>query len=400
MKILCVFLSKALLFVFMAGFLQGCSDLMPVDDISIILAMGIDELDNRQILVSVQIVNPKSASPSEGQGGGKQSFTVYSASGKTIEQTLEKINERLPRQIFLAHNSVVIFGHTYAKHGINRAFEYLERNRDIRRNELLVVTNGRAVDVLRAPSQGNIINAFAIQSLVQHGAETSVTVNSTQQTVMKQYLSPSHSPLLARVNVGPNGHLQEDGLGLFDGGRLVDCLSTEDAYALLLFIGNTRQHPIALPGDVQKVGNRLTMRILTSQTNVKPVVRGKEIGIKVQVWGQTEIEQMRLGSKATPDFYRLSESETQHELKKKMIHALYEIQQHHVDAAQFGNAFFRADPPLWRRVAHRWNETLPHLFVDVDVKVHVYRSGLIGDSPDEEYTREGYSPRGGRDVTS
>lgn len=383
--------------------LPGCKDLKEVDDISMIVAVGIDEADDHQVQVSGQIVDPLAArSPGKRSGGGgEKAFTVHSEYGSTVEEAINKFDEHLPRKTFLSHNSVVVFGQTYAEHGIGRALDYIERNRDFRRNELLVVASDRAVRVLSVPTSPEPLNAVALRSLVEHGEEKSVTIDSTQLAFMRQYLSPSHVPLLARVDVNSEDELGQYGLGVLDGGKLADCLSPEEANALLLFLGPTQQHAITLPCDHRQTSDLgMTVRILSTQTKVRPVVRGHQIGFNVQVRGQAEIERLCPTDKPTPDMYRAVELKVQHNIEARMHHVLSREKSKHLDAMQFGTALFQAYPAVWHRVAQRWNNLLPAVPVHLDVKIHVFRSGLTSKAPDAEYTREGLAPRAGRDEKS
>ena len=382
--------------------LPGCKDLQEVDDISMIVALGIDEADDHQVQVSGQIVDPmaaRSAGKQSGGGGGK-AFTVHSEYGSTVEEAINKFDEHLPRKTFLSHNSVVVFGQTDAEHGIGRALDYLERNRRLR-NELLVVATDRAVRLLSAPANPESLNAGALRYLVEHGEEKSVTIDSTQLTFMRQYLSPSHVPLLARVDVNSEGQLGQYGLGVLDGGKLVDCLSPEEANALLLFLEPTQQHTITLPCDNRQISDLgMTVRILSTQTKVRPMVRGHQIGFNVQVRGQAEIERVCPTDKLTPDMYRNVELQVQHNIETRMHHILSREKGKHLDAMQFGTALFQAYPAVWHRVAQRWNNMLPAVPVHLDVKIHMFRSGLTSKAPDAEYTREGLAPRAGRDERS
>lgn len=382
------------------GFLPGCADLKEVDQISIMLAVGIDETEDHRVLVSGQIADASASRSSGKQSGskGKQAFIVHSEYGDTVEDALSKFDEHIARKTFFAHNAVVVFGKTYAQHGIHRALDYLERDRDFRRNELLAVTSDSAINVLRAPSGSETLGAIALVSLVQHGTEKSATIRSTQLVFMRQYLSPSHAPLLARVDVGSDGQLEENGLGLFDGGRLVDCLSPSEANALLLFLGKTQQNTIAVPcGKSKNTDIGMTVRILSSQTKIKPVVRGNRLGFNVRVRGQAEIERACPDYQASPETYRHVEAKVQHSIETRMRSILTRVKGDDVDATQLGTVLFRANPALWRRIAHKWDEMYPGTFVNLDVKIQIYRSGLTWNAPDVEYTREELAPHAGRD---
>ncbi|WP_198851251.1 Ger(x)C family spore germination protein [Alicyclobacillus sp. SO9] len=392
---------SALLMGILLG-VPGCKDLREVDDLNIVLAVGIDETQDQRIRVTTEIVDPaNSRGPSSGAGTGKRDEATITRqqTGSTIEEAVGLLDEEVPRKLFLAHNSVIIFGHNYATHGIDRALDYLERNRSYRRNQLFVVTDGTASDLMTSSVTPEFYHATAMRSLVEQGMHKSTAVNSTQLSFMKQYLRPSHTPAMARLETAKNGIVPE-GIGLFDGGQYKDYLTSAEVPALLRFMQDTQQTEITIPctnketpqGDMSQ-----TYRILHTHTNVTPQVHGNEIRFFVNVRGQAEISRLCPGSKPTPQTYSKWEIQLDHTLQEQMQRVFTRLQKDDVDSVHFSDVLYKRNPILWQQMAHQWKELFPHIQVTYDVQVQLLRHGLASKSPDVEYSPEGLPPHAGRE---
>ena len=380
--------------------LTGCKDLNEVDDLNIVLAMGIDETPDHQVEVSTEIVDPMGARSSgqSGSGGQRdQAKFIRHGVGKTVEEAVDHLDENVARNLFLSHNTTVIFGSAYAEAGIDRAMDYLERNLSLRRNQLWVVTDDTAAHLLEASGKPESYNALAIRSLVEQGVNKSVAVNSTQLRVMRDYLRPSHAPNMAYLTVA-HSELRECGVGLFDGSHFKGHLTSQDANGLLLFLGPTQQTEYTLPcsSGESSTDRGNTFRILGTQTKVVPVIKGSEIQFSVQVRGRAEMERLCQGSKTTPDAYKEFETQISSELQQRMQHVMTKLQKDDVDSVQFATLLYRDNPAVWRKISTEWKDIFPTLTVNYDIHIQLLRNGLASKSPDTEFSPQGLPPRAGR----
>lgn len=390
----------SILLVAVSVLLPACKDLQEVDDLNIVLALGIDETSDQQVRVTAEIVNAAAArgQGQAGGGGGAQAQPTFNReeTGKTVEEAVDKFNENTARNLFLPHNTVVVFGRGYAEQGIDRAMDYLERNRYYRRNQLWVVTDGTASDLLKASGKPESYNAMAIRSLVEQGVQKSTSVNSTQLLVMRQYLRPSHSPTVAYLNT-VNSRLCGCGIGLFDGGRFRDYLPAQEAEGLLLFVRDISQTELTLPcpGSSQAdLGN--TFRLLTTHTEVEPLVQGNNVTFRVKVRGRAEVERLCPESKLTPETLKRQESLLASEVQTRMEKVFARLQRDNVDAVEFGDVVFEKKPSSWRQLATRWKSVFPRVQVNYDVQIQLLRHGLASKSPGIDYSPQGLPPHAGR----
>ncbi|WP_029422030.1 Ger(x)C family spore germination protein [Alicyclobacillus macrosporangiidus] len=397
---------RKLAFLFVASIgslvLPGCFDIQEVDDMNIVIALGVDRTDNGLVRVTAQLVNPE-AVPSAGggessSGGGVRSFLIRDETGSSIEEAVERFKEDVPHRMYLAHNTLVVFGSDYAKQGIDRAFDYFERNRYFRRNQLFLVTPGQARDVLSAPSDPEPINALGLRDLVEQIGEMFRFVNSGQLEVMREYLSPSQAPVLSLVDRDASGHLLMKGVALFCGAKMVDVLTVDEIKGLAWLMGNTRQVDIHLPCESRSDGVGSAVRLLVSRTKVIPQFGNDGVSFLVKVQARAEVDRLCPYKRLTEKTYQQLEQKTAQYMERQMQAVMAKIQSDGVDACQFGTRLFIENPRKWRQISAQWPAYFARAQVRYSVQVHITRTTLSSSTPESAASRSGSAPPAGRGV--
>lgn len=120
-----------LLFTMLLG---GCWDIKYLDELSIVIAIGLDKAEGDDIAVTVQIVNSSemTSGGNKSSGSGASSTVIYKETGKTILEATRKIINKNSRKLYFAHNQVLIIGEELARKGVRPLFEYIDRSPELR----------------------------------------------------------------------------------------------------------------------------------------------------------------------------------------------------------------------------------------------------------------------------
>jgi spore germination protein KC len=365
----------------------GCTDMVEIDDFNLVVALGLDQVNDQMIRVTAQILDPTKYQSAGGQGspagqGGNPSTIVREEFGRTAEEAIAKFERDTPRHLVLTHNAVVVFGKKYAENGIDRAIRYLERERDFRRNQLLVVTDGTAKALLQGDTEPDPVNAFGLRTLISQGTEILHSVNSLQLVVVRELLSPSHTSVIARVNLDRNGHPVNSGLGLLRDGKLADVLNVNQTRALLRFLGKEGKTEYLLPCPGEKEADvGTTIRVLSTNTRTEPVVHGNTVVYTVKVRGNGEIARLCPYGRIDSQTIQSLEMKTASIMQASMQATMDHIKQKNVDAVQFGTLLSQQKPREWRRIAGQWNRLFPRVRVVYDIKIQLLGTGMTADDP-------------------
>ncbi|QSO50475.1 hypothetical protein JZ785_16245 [Alicyclobacillus curvatus] len=400
--------------------LTGCTrDLVEVDKINVVLGFGVD-LVGDNVRVSAQIVLPQGMKSNNPDNPSKNQFLLEEAIAKTLEQAMDELEAKLPRHIYLPHNTLVLYGNSYAEKGLARSFDFLERDRDYRRNELLLVTSGEARDVLKQNALPDSINVLAIRQLIQQFSEKSIIVESEQLRVIREFLEASHSPILTVVDVGPNGQPNVTGVGLFRGSKLIRILDMNQTTGLLWVTGPMHNILLNVPcesgqgGGVESgsvsgsdtttggspardAGSGSTFRVLSSNVNVTPIVKSGQLSYQVKVRGKAELVRLCQGESMDEKTLKRLEASLEGNVKQQIETSMKIVQESKSDAVQFGTNLFRSNPTVWRKYASNWDDIFSNLKISYDVQFHLLRTGLTASSPTSEFSREQLPPKAGRE---
>jgi len=384
--------------------LTGCWGQREVGDMSIMLGLGLDKTSDGTIRATVQIVNPgqEGGSPGGGSGGKGREYMNHESTGNTVEEALDRLYERSWRPVFVAHNTVVVFGQGYARDGIEDAIDYFDRMKDFRRIQVFAVTSQDAHDVFMAQPGIERINAKAIRQLIDHQVERGASVRSIQLQVTNEILSPSHSPLMARVDADEKGELRANGSGLFRGGKLVGFLNTDDTRGALWFRGDLRRTQMVIPcsansnKDLSNKIDTITVRVLSATAQVEPTLGSNGPRFMVHVRGSAEIERLCPSAKPTEPNMQKWRGELNQAIAKEMDTTLQKLQSQNVEGIDFGTRMCQSDPCQWRKLGGRWQDVFPTVQVRYDVNVNILRTGMNSGASTSGYTPEALPPEHGR----
>ncbi len=216
-------LKKYCLLVLFTFLLTGCWDKKELNEVAVVMGVGIDKVEN-EYKISAQVIKPPSKE--EGGGGGSEIPTwSVSATGKTIMGAIRNMNELSPRQLYWAHLQVIIFGDKLAREGIAPVITWFERDRDSRAGALLIVTNGTAEDLLNKKIELGNIPSKSMAELVEGSKLRQISAMEVKlRDLMTMLATPGIDPVLDVINPkeirGEVETFELDGVAIFNGDKL------------------------------------------------------------------------------------------------------------------------------------------------------------------------------------
>lgn len=389
--------------VLMVTLVPGCWGQKEVGDMSIMLGLGIDRLSSGETRVTVQVVDPSAIGGGAGggaSGGAGKAYLNHQATGQTLDEAMDNLYKKPWRPVFVAHNTIVVFGEDYARHGLDEAMDYFDRHKDFRRIQMFAIAHRCcALDVFKTAPGIEKISARAIRELVDHQVEQSTSVRSLELDVANQLLAPSRSPLIASVQVDEKHNLEIGGVGLFHGGNLVGFLNPEQTQGLLWFTGQIHRTALSLPcGNSAGSGqNKMAVNVVAASVHTTPQFTQQGLVMLVKVRGMAEVAHLCPGQRPTAQTLSKWKQALNQQVAQDMQASLRVIQEDDVDAVGFGTRVFQVNPSAWRAIATRWPELFPTIRVRYDVRLNILRTGMTSDFSTDGYTPQAYPPKHGRE---
>ncbi|MBK1810347.1 Ger(x)C family spore germination protein [Clostridium sp. YIM B02505] len=375
--------------------LVGCWGAREPSQISIVTALGIDKEDENY-LVTVQILNPGSIALSRNSEGTP--VTTYRMEGKTIEEAVRRLSLEIPRNIFLGHLRLLVFGEDLAREGIGKTLDYLLRNTEIRSDFYLTVVKGeKATEALNILTPLERIPAnkifFSLEVSEKIWAATaSVKLFQFIETLQKEGAEPILTSIFVHGNsdVGMNienienvdvpSNIQIGPIAAFKGDKLIGWLNDPQSTLINILIGDSKGFLIMVPWEdpnefVNLSTEKLSRKVIVEEVMGKPKIK-VDIKIKASI-----TEAMGIIPVDKPATVTQIEKKTEEYLKLRFSKSTTEIQtQFQTDIFGFGEIIKNERLDLWKSISKDWNKVFPTLPVEYNVKVEVTGTGTTTKS--------------------
>ncbi|WP_426334041.1 Ger(x)C family spore germination protein [Paenibacillus silvae] len=390
---LCLLLS----FVVLLPLLTGCWDRHELNELGIMLGLGVDKEGDR-IRVSAQVVVPNEIS-SKSAGGKGTPVTQYQATGKSLFEAIQSLTETSPRRIFMAHVRVLIFGEEYArKEGIYDVMEALMREPSVRPDYyVMVARNTKASEVLDLLTPLDNIPAEKLFSSLDVSAKTwAPTTTITGDQLMDYMLTPGIHPVITGVEIigdhskkGSTDNistiraaakLNTTGLSIFKGDKLIGWLNEDESKGYNYIRDNVK----STTGNVDCPNGEGTVTIKTLRASTKrkaKIINGEpQVKIKVNVVSSVASVdcKMQIGSMTA---IRELEKATQDRLKDLMEKSVNSVRRkYHVDIFGFGQEIYQTDPKFFKKHEQDWDKYFEDLDVVYEANAQIRRVGTLDNS--------------------
>ncbi|MFZ5648411.1 MAG: Ger(x)C family spore germination protein [Bacillota bacterium] len=265
----------------------------------------------------MQNINPSAMGKgSQGGGGGGMAETSKpyrnrSAEGDTIFDAVRDLSRQTPRQLFFAHNQVIILSEKLARErGVIEVIDFFERNPQIRRTTWILVGKGDLVALLDEPGRLENSPAQRIFGIINERQLTSqyavIRLGDFLEMMESEGTQPFTAIIERKFNIAQSkehyriqteGHVAEphqnitmSGTAVFRRDKMVGQLSPTESRGLLWVRGEVEGGII----DISAPGNEkpVSMEILRSGTKLEPIHEGlvfrRADGRFLSVAGNTE----------------------------------------------------------------------------------------------------------------
>lgn len=381
--------------------LAGCWSDHEINKLALINAMGIDRNDTGDFEVTILAIRPDALyGGSRSAGGGSSStmrspFLVTTTTGKSLYDAMQKLSGVLAKRMNWTHMEVVVFGEKIAREGVAPAMDMLKRHDEIRPNLRVLVTKGKAQDILKLQPQLENTLGAEIYNFTEYGRFKSTPVVSDLAEFMNALTSDTKDPLTGEisrasaqgieVSVAEKEHQEPIGLSLrglavFKNDRLVGWLNHEEARGVSLLRGTEENGVIVLecPGR----DGIISLEITRSHSQLKPHFLAGEPHMNVDITVDAEIREINC-----PDFHLEPEQterlngQLERKIRQQITNALNKAQRNwQADIFGFGEAIYKTSSRDWGILAPHWREGwLETMQVNLKVKANISRSGLLQD---------------------
>jgi spore germination protein KC len=392
-------INMMILLLLLTMLLGGCWDIKYLDELSIVIAIGLDKAEGEDIAVTVQIVNSSemTSGGNKSSGSGASSTVTYRETGQTILEATRKIINKNSRKLYFAHNQVLIIGEELARKGVRPLFEYIDRSPELRTDFfLLIARDAKAEDVLSINTPIAKIPGIKINQNVRNvekslGISYKVNIRDVIEmmgTGKKEIVAGSIEIIgdkskgnskesVSKIKI--DTYLKLRGMAVFKDEKLIHFFEPLESRGNTWIQDKINNTVINVPCEQ---ADTVTVEIMHSKTNVKAKVKEGKPSIKIRVEQEANIgenfcENMDVSSKEA--FTEITKK-TNDQTKLEILAAIHKAQKWKTDIFGFADYTYKADPGYWKQNKNNWEDIFAEIPVEIEVHTNIKREGIRNKS--------------------
>ncbi len=375
-------------------FTTGCWDRKELNDRAIWLATGWDLAENGGVEISGQIVIPSNVQTQGGGGGGgamgKSYFTV-SATGKNVEEALDNIQTKLPREAYFGQRRIIFIGEEFANSGLKKKLDSNNRTPDVSlRSDVFVVKGGKAKEVIKLANP--LEKTPAIATLKEHRQSggrgdtaylkflIAANLDGIRPSIPSIEISDSLEGEPGKEDSSNPKVLRLAGVSLFDKNlKLLGFLNDERNKDILWVMGILKKKTISINKDDANSSLKLTK----INSEIKPNFgKNNKLSFTVTLVGEGTLSESNSGlNMRNTKNLKFLETEFEKEVKKQVKQTITKVQKEYgIDIFGFGEVIHRKNPIQWKALKTNWDQTFSETNINIRAKVKIKRIGNEGPS--------------------
>jgi Ger(x)C family germination protein len=352
--------------------LTGCWDQRLLVNRTLVNGISFDLTDEGKITSSVRALNIKS------MGGGQFELNdeLVEAERPTVVGIGLDLDSKIAGEIDASKAHVLIIGEEIAKKGIHPLIEFFYRNRDSYLSSKIVISKGKAHDILTVEKEKSPI-AFVILQLLQGAEADTVIPKKTTFTVWNNILDPGNDMILPYVERVETNKIEVAGVALFNGDQYTGTTVSKAKSGLLLSmmnqLGKTNRMALILgpKNNRQSISfsTRDVRRNLEVQVDKDDKITGKiDLNLNIEVGSYPQDFKNPLNTK------KLNQ-ELSAELTKQAKEITNTLVQANCDALGIGRRISSYHPELWKKI--NWEEEYKNVQFEPNIKVNIIKTGNV-----------------------
>lgn len=388
--------------IFVIPLLSGCWDSQEIEQRANILAIGIDEADEKEankeeaiahlgskfpipkdemIKLTAQVAVPGRIplGPEQTKGSGS-SVLVVNVVGHTFEDAMINLQQEIADELFLGHLRIIVLNEKVAKKGTLRFNDFLRRNPEIRRTASLVVSKEPASTYMKMSPELERVPSLYLADMVDNLTALGRFPSSFIGLFWTLQSSKGQDPYLPYLAIKSKENIQLNGLAYFKGDKMAGKTTPIEigVYMAILGIGKGGYAAFVKVPDTNEV---VIVRAINRKTKINVSLKNGKPHVVIKIRYESEIDEKQ-GPKIMLTNSRMIkkiEDEATKGVVKSVRKLIAKTQKAESDVFGFGEHFRAKLPNYWNekvKTKDKWEEEYKYLTYDVQVNTHIHRVGM------------------------
>ncbi|QHW32871.1 Ger(x)C family spore germination protein [Paenibacillus rhizovicinus] len=376
-------IKRGLLMLVFTALLAGCSsDVVEISDVALVMMTAIDYDEKKHLYIFT--INCLESSTNNSNNSENKSEWIASASGKSIFEAARNLRSRAGKILVWQHDKFFLLGESAARRSIYEVVDFLTRTRDIRLSSFLIVSEGKATELMRTKAETGDLISNEMLGRINNEQLWGKSLSITIKDIANYYPDPYRGFVTGKLSkFKPIGSKHEvnilSGASVFQNGKLKDWLSKDDTLSMHIIVNKKYWRALEFAEYVPFKSLKVGMRMRVAKRSMKLVqIDGKPgIAIRIRVVGTVTSINHRVNL-ANPARLRELENESGQYMEKQLKQSLDRFQhQLKTDIVGLSDYIRRYHPNDWKQMSKDWvTNVYPSMPVRIDVDVAIPTIGM------------------------
>lgn len=355
--------------------LTGCWDSKEIEDIGIIMGIGLGQSEEDNVEMVNQYVVPSQIPSTQGGDTNKIPFQNIALSGDTLFQIIRNNSFESNRPPNYTHLKTILFSSNLLKN--ERADELIDlfmRDHEFRRTTPVFITGESVNDVFSTQPTKELFPSIQIKSLSENAGKNFFIPENLSIGDMSKYISENKSFLLPGVKL-------DDGKILSDGAGII----SSDDFQFLGWVDKSKMGGVRFVlNDIkggyinfseEEISNGpLVLELKGSNTTYKPSIKDGKVTMHLSIEATTSLGEDWGNSRSNfRDGWKEEIEEASDERIEESVRAVLKLaqQEYKVDFLNLSNWIRIHKPNYWSKNKDNWNKIFAEMEVTVDAKTTI-----------------------------
>ncbi|HHZ16857.1 MAG TPA: Ger(x)C family spore germination protein [Clostridia bacterium] len=396
-------------------FLTACWSSHETDELGYIILLGIDKGERNIVNVTFQLAIPQ---PIEG-GDAEKASEVISVEAPSLFAALELADSFISKHLTFIHNKAIIVSEEIAREGLDRYINPLVRSREVRRTNFLMVTQGKASELIQA-NKTLVFERYPSRQIDIFMAASRTTGLLPHADIHRFYEglnSPGSQPIAALIGMekkSPEKEKEDElkqqeqnskekveqglaylpgeiprkggneieiiGLAAFREDKLIGYLNGKETRFYQLLTGNFVRGSVTFPDpDPKEAGSNIIVAEIIQGRKPEVTIDLRQQKMKIRLFLEGEILSIQSGENYEQGRLRRQlEDYVSRTISREATRLIRKTQEEfRADIFGFGENT-RTDFLTWQDwIEYDWLSKYPQFEVSVETEFHVRRTGMM-----------------------
>lgn len=370
-----------LLMIIIALFTTSCWNSRELNELAIVSALAVDlGQEPGTINLTCQVIKPGDMQQGSGQpgGGGSSSKPYYnvSASGQTIFEAIRMIANKIDRRLYFPHLQVLLFSEEIAKNGLGQYLDLLTRDPEFRLNDYILITRGKAAEVLESKTELQSIPGNSIYQLVLKRVNSSFAIGVTLLEFNQRLLSDTAAPLASYLEYKKEDQsIKLTGASVFKRDKLQGYLSELETRGLLWALDEVKAGIVVV--ECPKKDGKVSLEIVSSKGKIEPQIKEGQPSFKITVSPHVHLSENNCACNYSElKLITQLKDQLKSAVTSEISAALNKSNELQCDIFALGDKLHQRYPKVWLQLAPNWEEILQEAKVEIIIEPRLDNSGM------------------------